>query len=160
MTTDAIAIDLGARNCRAAIFRNGSVEILRNIDENLFIPSILTIKRGRNIVGSQALNTLPSNVIYDACQEASASQNDALKWYAQANSDGRYYLKDGPSTGQPVSQQEAIAMLLKHIKTEMAEQILRRPVDRAVICIPAYAGENYRAVVYEAAQLAGFKGII
>uniref|UniRef100_A0A915CVN6 Uncharacterized protein n=1 Tax=Ditylenchus dipsaci TaxID=166011 RepID=A0A915CVN6_9BILA len=139
--------------------RKEFAEFCKSMFEKRYVPSIVTVKRGKRLIGLPALNTIPSNIIFDACQMNVGSHptNQPVSWHANSTN-YQYTLKDA-NNEHILRQQEVIAMVLDHLKTVVAEKQLGCVVQKAVICVPSFADNLYRSTVMQAAEIAGFKEV-
>lgn len=123
----AIGIDLGTTHTLMAHSQNGKAEILLLDHDHLLIPSVIAGEH----VGRPAL-----------------SQEDAIKSFKR--------LMHAPSTPLACGKTpiELSAQLLRFLR-ERAEDILQKPVTKAVITVPAYFDDTARQATKDAATLAG-----
>ena len=153
----AVGIDLGTTNSLVAISREGKPEVLRGPDGRAIIPSIAAYLDGRVVVGEPARRILldePNHVVVSIKRLMGRGVEDikllrgALPYDIDYNADtgGMARLKlDGKSL-TPVEISADILLTLK----ARAEMALERPVDKAVITVPAYFDDSARAATRRA----------
>ncbi len=161
----AVGIDLGTTNSLIALVRDGSPEIIRDINGNSLVPSIVAYEDGSAIVGSDAsIKAIsdPERVITSIKRLMGRSEEDVLKIA------GHLSYKIHPSDlneqrmvllevdGRVLSPVEISADILRSLKNR-AETALGKQVLRAVITVPAHFDDSARAATKDAARLAGLE---
>ena len=136
-----IGIDLGTTYCAAAQFIDGRVEMIPFGDKNT-LPSVVSVKRGKILVGWQAKNNQAVNP-QDTIVEIKRLMGENEK------------VKLGQKEFSP---EEISAMILKEIKKQ-AEEYLGEDVTGAVITCPAYFKNKPREATKEAGRIAGLNVI-
>lgn len=159
-----VGIDLGTTNSLIAIVREDTKQpiALKEIDGLTLVPSIINFDEYDNpIVGTPAKDKLieaPERTIYSAKRLMGKSYND-VQDHAQSFA---YKIIDD-STESLVKVQvndkfytpiELSADILKELK-HRAEHILKTPVTKAVITVPAYFNDAQRQATRDAGKLAG-----
>lgn len=133
-----IGIDLGTTNSVVAVFADGRVRVLEE-EGSALVPSVVGIGMdGSLLVGQTARNQLaafPDRTI--ASVKRRMGQTATL-------------LMAGTSYTPP----EISSIILRSLK-DRAERVLGRPVNRAVITVPAFFNEPQRQATLEAGRLAG-----
>ncbi len=161
----AVGIDLGTTNSVVAIARDGVPAALHDETGKALIPSIVAYpEAGGVLVGDDAgalLATEPTRVVSSIKRlmgrgaadlhtvagvlpyevEPGTGQNDMVK------------LRIG---GKPRSPVEISAEILKTLRLR-AEAALEKPVERAVITVPAYFDDAARTATRDAARVAGLE---
>ncbi|MFN0081491.1 MAG: Fe-S protein assembly chaperone HscA [Ferruginibacter sp.] len=159
-----VGIDLGTTNSLIAIIHPDTKQAvaLKEHDSSSLVPSIIHFdKAGNVVVGNEAkefLITSPERTIFSAKRllgknyddiKANASffsykiiDNDKDK-QVKIKIDDRFYA--------PV---DLSALILKELK-ERAEHIIKTPVNKAVITVPAYFNDAQRQATRDAGKLAG-----
>ncbi len=166
-----VGIDLGTTNSLVAIIHPDTKQAvaLKEHDSSLpagqagsLVPSIVHFNEsGDASVGEQAkefLITEPQNTIFSAKRLMGKSYND-LK---QHNSFFTYKIIDDDTESQVkvqvgnkfYSPVELSSFILKELK-QRAEHILKTPVNKAVITVPAYFNDAQRQATRDAGKLAG-----
>ena len=136
-----VGIDLGTTNSLVAHFADGSPVVLANESEETLTPSAVAIAQdGTILVGRAARDRL-----------------------VVAPDSGRAFFKRDMGTattyqfgGRKWTPVECSALVLREMK-RIAELRLGKPVDSAVITVPAYFLDQQRQATVEAAQIAGLK---
>ena len=122
MTDEILGIDLGTTNSEVAVYRNGRPEVLADEREQLILPSVVALSEtGELLVGEEARNQF---LLYPERTVRSIKR--------RMGSDDRVRLGEREYTPQEIS-----AMILSRLK-EIARQRLGRPIQKAVITVPAY----------------------
>jgi len=135
-------IDLGTTNSAIGIIENGVPRLIQ-IDGRPTMPSCVGLdESGEILVGQPALN-----------QIVAAPERTITSVKRQMGSD--LHLKLGDREYRP---EEISAFILKRLKEE-AERDLGRPVNKAVITVPAYFDEKQRRATQNAAELAGLEAV-
>ncbi len=135
-----IGIDLGTTNSVVAAFVKGRVQVLQ-VEGAEILPSVVGLDAaGELLIGTPARN-----------QQVAFPERTVASVKRQMGTSERLKLGDQGFTPQEIS-----AMLLRRLSEAAAEQ-LGRPVERAVITVPAFFDENQRQATREAGRLAGLQ---
>lgn len=159
-----VGIDLGTTNSLVAIIHPDTREpiVLKEYDNSSLVPSIIHFAEGGNIVvGTTAKNFLitdPSNTIFSAKRLMGKSYTD-IKEHANLfsykiiddDTDSLVKVQVGDKFYSPT---ELSSFILKELKTR-AEHILKTPVTKAVVTVPAYFNDAQRQATRDAGKLAG-----
>lgn len=159
-----VGIDLGTTNSLISIIHPESRKpvVLKEFDGNALVPSIIHFGQGGQItVGDNAKQYLvsePQNTIFSSKRLMGKSYGD-VKDHASAfsykiiddNTESLVKVQAGDKFYSPV---ELSSFILKELKTR-AEHILKTPVTRAVITVPAYFNDAQRQATRDAGKLAG-----
>jgi molecular chaperone HscA len=161
----AVGIDLGTTNSVVAIARDGKPAALHDETGHAMVPSVvaypasggvlvgddarlLMVQEPRNVVasvkrlmgrGAADLHAVAGVLPYEI--EPGSGQTDMVK------------LRIGGKARSPV---EISAEILKALRTR-AEAALEKPVERAVITVPAYFDDAARTATRDAARVAGLE---
>lgn len=159
-----VGIDLGTTNSLIAIVREDSKQAiaLREIDGLTLVPSVVHFDAyGNPSVGMQAAEKLisePQNTIYSVKRLMGKSYNDVSKESGffsykviDDNTDSLVKIQVNDRFYSPI---ELSALILKELKSR-AEHILKTPVNKAVITVPAYFNDTQRQATRDAGKLAG-----
>ena len=159
-----VGIDLGTTNSLVAIIhpQHQTPLALKEHDSSSIVPSIIYFDQQDNpIVGELAKKNLelsPERTIFSAKRlmgksYAEVQQNASLFSYKiiDDNTDSLVKIQVGQKFYSPV---ELSAMILKELKSR-AEHILKTPVHKAVITVPAYFNDAQRQATRDAGKLAG-----
>lgn len=158
-----VGIDLGTTNSLVAVIHPESKKpvALREHDSSSLVPSVIYFdKDSAVVVGDEAkpfLVTDPANTIFSAkrlmgktYQDVQANTN-ALAYQVIDEKDKLVKVKAGNTFYSPV---ELSSLILKELK-QKAEHILKTPVTKAVITVPAYFNDSQRQATRDAGKLAG-----
>ncbi|MBS1627227.1 MAG: Fe-S protein assembly chaperone HscA [Bacteroidetes bacterium] len=159
-----VGIDLGTTNSLVAIIHPESKMpiALKEHNSSSLVPSVIHFNNAANItVGEEAKNYLetePHNTIFSAKRLMGKSYNDlkqnaAFFTYKIIDNDDEKLVKVqvGNKFYSPI---ELSSFILKELKAK-AEHILKTPVTKAVITVPAYFNDAQRQATRDAGKLAG-----
>ncbi len=140
MTELIVGIDLGTTNSELAVIQDGQVKVL-DIHGNPIMPSCVGLDpTGQLIVGQTARNQL-----------VAAPESTLLSIKRKMGEDLKVSLGD-----RQFSPEEISSFVLRELKKE-GERILRQPIKKAVITVPAYFNERQRKATQIAGELAGLE---
>ena len=140
MTELIVGIDLGTTNSELAVIQDGQVKVL-DIHGNPIMPSCVGLDpTGQLIVGQTARNQL-----------VAAPEATILSIKRKMGEDLKVSLGD-----RQFSPEEISNFVLRELKKE-GERILRQPIKKAVITVPAYFNERQRKATQIAGELAGLE---
>jgi molecular chaperone HscA len=159
-----VGIDLGTTNSLVAIIHpeTKNAVALKEHNSSSLVPSIIHFDENKNVtVGEQAKQYLisePHNTIFSVKRLMGKSYNDiksnsSLFTYKIIDDDTERLVKVqvGEKFYSPVVLS---SFILKELK-ERAEHILKTPVNKAVITVPAYFNDAQRQATRDAGKLAG-----
>ncbi len=159
-----VGIDLGTTNSLVAIIHpeDRKPVVLKEHDGNALVPSIVYFDRSGSItVGDEAKNYLvtePQNTIFSVKRLMGKSYNDVKERSSfftykviDDNTESLVKIQVGDKFYSPV---ELSSYILTELK-KRAEHILKTPVTRAVITVPAYFNDAQRQATRDAGKLAG-----
>ncbi len=159
-----VGIDLGTTNSLIAIIHpdTGQPTVLKEFDSTSLVPSIIHFGAGGSVsVGDEAKGFLvsePENTIFSVKRLMGKSYNDiaAASNFFMYNviDDGTENLVKIEVDGKYYTPIELSSFILKALKTR-AEHILKTPVNKAVITVPAYFNDAQRQATRDAGKLAG-----
>ena len=158
-----IGIDLGTTYSSVATVRDGKPEVLTDPQGKLSIPSMVSFPQaGGMLIGYDARERLirdPYNTIYSAKRLIGRRMDDPDTRLAIAGFP--YNVVEGPNglpvvevRGERISIPEIAAYVLRGMK-KIAENCLKRPVDKAVITVPANFNDAQRESTRIAGRIAG-----
>ena len=159
-----VGIDLGTTNSLVAIIHPDSRQpvALKEHNSSSLVPSIVHFDEAGNVtVGEEAkqyLVTEPHNTIFSAKRLMGKSYND-IKANASFftfkviddNTESLVKVQVGNKFYSPI---DLSSFILKELK-QRAEHILKTPVTKAVITVPAYFNDAQRQATRDAGKLAG-----
>jgi molecular chaperone HscA len=159
-----VGIDLGTTNSLVAIIHPESRKpaVLKEHDGNALVPSIVHFDNAGSItVGDEAkkyLITEPQNTIFSVKRLMGKSYNDIKERSSffsykviDDNTESLVKIQVGEKFYSPV---ELSSYILTELK-KRAEHILKTPVTKAVITVPAYFNDAQRQATRDAGKLAG-----
>ena len=158
-----VGIDLGTTNSLVAIIHPESKKpvALKEHNNRSLMPSVIHFGAGKNItVGEEAkqyLVTDPANTIFSAKRLMGKTYQDvkshanALAYKIIDEENKLVKVQAGDTFYSPV---ELSSFILKELKKQ-AEHILKTPVSKAVITVPAYFNDAQRQATRDAGKLAG-----
>ncbi len=166
MTERIIGIDLGTTNSLAAtVFDQAGPEVIAEPGQTPIIPSVLTIREGKWLVGQEALirslqnptQTLHSikRLMGRSLEEIPAEEQAQLPYQLRSGERGQVLVC---LHEQAFTPQEISAEILKAVKYR-AEAILGETLQKAVITVPAYFDDVQRQATRDAARLAGLEAV-
>jgi molecular chaperone HscA len=159
-----VGIDLGTTNSLVAIIHPESKQplALKEHNSSSLVPSIVHFDEGGNVTvgegAKQYLVTEPHNTIFSAKRLMGKSYND-IKDNASFftykviddNTESLVKVQVGDKFYSPI---DLSSFILKELK-QRAEHILKTPVTKAVITVPAYFNDAQRQATRDAGKLAG-----
>lgn len=161
-----VGIDLGTTNSLVAIVHPETQQpiALKEIDGNTIVPSIIHFNKNGNIeVGEPARQFLlsdPERTIYSikrllgkSLQEVNTAGTRIMFPIAANSENGMLQVKIDNEYFSPV---DLSALILKELK-QRAEHVLKTPVNKAVITVPAYFDDGQRQATKDAGKLAGLE---
>ncbi|HMK26122.1 MAG TPA: Fe-S protein assembly chaperone HscA [Chitinophagaceae bacterium] len=159
-----VGIDLGTTNSLVAIIHPETKKpvVLKEHDGAALVPSIIHFgEAGLITVGDEAkkhLITEPHNTIFSVKRLMGKSYNDVKGQSSfftykviDDNTESLVKIQAGDKFYSPV---ELSSFILKELKSR-AEHILKTPVTKAVITVPAYFNDAQRQATRDAGKLAG-----
>ncbi|HET9746491.1 MAG TPA: Fe-S protein assembly chaperone HscA [Chitinophagaceae bacterium] len=159
-----VGIDLGTTNSLVAIIHpeDRKPVVLKEHDGHALVPSIIHFDKGGVIsVGDVARNYLvtePQNTIFSVKRLMGKSYNDVKERSSfftykviDDNTESLVKIQVGDRFYSPV---ELSSFILAELK-KRAEHILKTPVTKAVITVPAYFNDAQRQATRDAGKLAG-----
>src|SRR6188768_2915008 len=159
-----VGIDLGTTNSLVAIIHPESRKpvVLKEYDGNALVPSIVHFNNtGLATVGDEAKNYLisePQNTIFSVKRLMGKSYKDIKERSSffsykviDDNTESLVKIQVGEKFYSPVELSSYILIELK----KRAEHILKTPVTKAVITVPAYFNDAQRQATRDAGKLAG-----
>ena len=161
-----IGIDLGTTYSAVGVLSNGKVEIIPNDQGNRITPSYVAIgKAGERLVGDAAKSQAtanPLNTIFDAKRligrrfsDPSVVADNKMLPFKILDRDGKPTIEvTSNGTTTTFAPEEVSAAVLQKMKST-AEAFLGRPVNKAVITVPAYFNDAQKQATKDAGAIAG-----
>ncbi len=159
-----VGIDLGTTNSLVAIIHPDTKKpvVLKEHDGAALVPSVVHFGEGAAVtVGDKAreyLITEPQNTIFSVKRLMGKSYSDVKDQASfftfkviDDNTESLVKIQAGSTFYSPV---ELSSFILKELKSR-AEHILKTPVTKAVITVPAYFNDAQRQATRDAGKLAG-----
>src|SRR6516165_8174097 len=156
---DIVGIDLGTTNSLIGVMDSGFPVLIADSEGSRLTPSVVHFpEKGNPIVGVPARRMLilePERTVYSVKRligrRPGESEKEDLPFAVRAI-DGRMMVD---VRGHRLTPEQVSSLVLRKLKAD-AEQSLGRPVDRAVITVPAYFNDLQRQATKRAGELAGF----
>ncbi|MCB0777098.1 MAG: Hsp70 family protein, partial [Chitinophagaceae bacterium] len=159
-----VGIDLGTTNSLVAMIHPETKQpvVLKEHDGNTLVPSVIHFGENGGIsIGEDAKNYLitdPQNTIFSVKRLMGKSYSD-IKDYSSFfaykiiddNTESLVKVRVGDKFYSPI---ELSSFILRELKNR-AEHILKTPVTKAVITVPAYFNDAQRQATRDAGKLAG-----
>jgi molecular chaperone HscA len=159
-----VGIDLGTTNSLIAIIHPDTKQpvVLKEFDNTALVPSIVHFGSGGQItVGNEAkqyLVTEPHSTIFSVKRLMGKSYKDVADvsdfFTYKIFDDGTDNLVKIEVDGKFYTPIELSSFILKSLK-QRAEHILKTPVNKAVVTVPAYFNDAQRQATRDAGRLAG-----
>ncbi len=159
-----VGIDLGTTNSLVAIIHPDTKMpvALKEHDSSSLVPSVVYFDElGNAVVGTEAkkyLTTHPQNTIFSAKRLMGKSYSDVKENTSffsykiiDDNTESLVKVQVGDRFYSPI---DLSSYILKELKNR-AEHILKTPVNKAVITVPAYFNDAQRQATRDAGKLAG-----
>jgi len=159
-----VGIDLGTTNSLVAIIHPESRKpvVLKEFDGNALVPSIIHFGSNDTIsIGDEAKEYLiaePENTIFSVKRLMGKSYNDVRDYKSfftykviDDNTESLVKVQVGKKFYSPI---ELSSFILKEL-VKRAEHILKTPVSKAVITVPAYFNDAQRQATRDAGKIAG-----
>lgn len=162
-----VGIDLGTTFSCVAAFVNDDVQILTNETGGRTMPSYVAFADREILIGEAAKNqagTNPKNTIFDAKRLLGRTysdkhlQEDIPHWpFEVINVRGKPKLSiQHKGENKILNPEEISGFVLGRLK-EIAQDYFGKPVDGAVITVPAYFNDAQRQATKDAGEIAGLK---
>jgi len=166
MSDICIGIDLGTTYSCVSIWQNNTAEIIANDQGNRTTPSFVSFTENERLVGNAAKSnssTNPTNTVFDAKRLIGRSFDDPA---VQKDMELFPYKIVSTPDNKPIIEvtyknelkqfrpEEISSMILSKMK-ETAESFLGKPVNDAVVTVPAYFNDAQRQATKDAGSIAG-----
>lgn len=160
--SDIIGIDLGTTNSLVASVREGEPAILAPEGERGIVPSVVSFRPDRVLVGDEARGERVSNsrnTAFSVKRFMGRGYEDVEEEMRRLPFDadpGKKEVVHVLAQGRSYSAPEISALVLRRLKAR-AEEALGRPALRAVLTVPAYFNDAQRQATKDAGRLAGLE---
>lgn len=147
-----IGIDLGTTNSEVSANNKGQVEVVKNIFNDEYTPSVFGVDKSKNkVVGKRSYERL-----YKDASEEEFSNNKAEIKRLMGTSDTVHFDR----LGEDLSPEEISGEILKVLKEDVLRKYPGTPTIGAVITIPAYFSTLQAEATKRAGNIAGFKYVV
>lgn len=147
-----IGIDLGTTNSEVAANNKGHVEVVKNIFNDEYTPSVFGVDKSKNkVVGKRSYERL-----YKDASEEEFSNNKAEIKRLMGTSDKVHFDR----LGEDMSPEEISGEILKNLKEDVLRKYPGTPTTGVVITIPAYFSTLQAEATKRAGNHAGFKHVV
>jgi len=147
-----IGIDLGTTNSEVAANNKGHVEIVKNIFNDEYTPSVFGVDKAKNkIVGKRSYERL-----YKDASDEEFSNNKAEIKGLMGTSDTVHFDR----INEDMSPEEISGEILKSLKEDVLRKYPGTPTTGVVVTIPAYFSTLQAEATKRAGNLAGFKHVV
>ena len=160
--SDIVGIDLGTTNSLVASVSGGEPAILAPEGERGLVPSVVSFRSDRVLIGEEAQDERVSNsrnTIFSIKRFMGRGYEDVKDEMRHLPFDADPEEKEVVhvlAQGRSYSAPEVSALVLRRLKSR-AEKTLGRPVLRAVVTVPAYFNDAQRQATKDAGKLAGLE---
>jgi len=154
-----VGIDLGTTNSLVAYMAGDVPQVIRDEEGRALVPSVVAFGPGGPVVGEAAKRQLVRN----AERAVYSIKRFMGKGYDDVKDELRYFpFRLTPSQevvririgDRELTPPELSALILKELRAR-AERHLGRPVEKAVITVPAYFNDSQRQATKDAGRIAG-----
>ena len=161
-----IGIDLGTTYSCVGVWKDGKVEIIANEQGDRTTPSYVAFTADERLVGTSAKNQSslnPENTVFDAKRligrkfSDQSVKADSILWpfrIIEEDNDVPAIEVQYKGKLKTFHAEEISAMVLTKMK-EIAETYLGKPVENAVVTVPAYFNDAQRQATKDAGTIAG-----
>jgi molecular chaperone DnaK len=147
-----IGIDLGTTNSEVAANNKGQTEVVKNIFNDEYTPSVFGVDKSKNkVVGKRAYERL-----YKDASEKEFSNNKAEIKRLMGTSDTVHFDR----LDEDMTPEEISGEILKTLKEDVLRKYPGTPTTGVVITIPAYFSTLQAEATKRAGNIAGFKYVV
>ena len=161
----SVGIDLGTTYSCVGVWQNDRVEVIANDQGNRTTPSYVAFTDTERLIGDAAKNqaaTNATNTVYDAKRLIGRTfadptvQADAKHWpFAIVDAGGKPAIQVQFQGEQKTFRPEEISSMVLTKMKDIAEAFVGKPVDGAVVTVPAYFNDGQRQATKDAGAIAG-----
>merc|ERR1712013_392401 len=164
--TSSVGIDLGTTYSCVGVWQNDKVEIVANAQGINTTPSYVAFTETERLIGDAAKNQVarnPTNTVFDAKRligrkfSDKTVQDDVKLWPFKVESgpaEKPIIVVNFKGESKKFQAEEISSMVLTKMK-EIAETYLGKPVNSAVVTVPAYFNDSQRQATKDAGTIAG-----
>jgi molecular chaperone DnaK len=165
MAEIAVGIDLGTSNSCVAVSLRGRVDVLPNAYGESTTASVVALADDGSITVGNAAR---ANVIHDPANTIISAKRLIGRYFfseevKKAQAICSYDIVEGENHSVRIQARDEVfslpevgAMVLRELKS-IAESRMGRPVQKAVVTVPAYFNDNQRQATKDAAKIAGLE---
>jgi molecular chaperone DnaK len=147
-----IGIDLGTTNSEIAVNNKGNIEIIKNVFNDEYTPSVFGIGKAKNkIIGKVAYEKLYK----DPSDEEFKNNKGEIKRLM-----GTPETVNFPRLGKDLSPEEISAEILISLKEDLSRKYKDMSTMATVITVPAYFSVLQKEATKRAGNIAGFKHVV
>ncbi len=148
-----IGIDLGTTNSEIAIWKNGEIEVIKNIYGDQYTPSVFGYDKMQNpIVGKKAKERLQSDKQSNSTEPTYIAEIKRLM-----GTNNKINLLHSKKALLP---EEISAEILKSLKSDILRKYPNFDVSSAIVTVPAYFNTQQAEATKRAGKLAGFENVV
>lgn len=163
-----VGIDLGTTNSCVAIWRRKNLEIIPDKLGNRTIPSVVAFTERSRYIGRDAKKQIEINVdntFYEVkrligrkfTDETVINDQNFLTYKLDKDDKNGVVISSNLASKKSTYTPEEISSIILMELKYMAEDYLKRKVDKAVITVPAYFNDSQRQATKDAAAIAGLE---
>jgi len=164
----SVGIDLGTTYSCVGVWQNDKVEIVANDQGLNTTPSYVAFTEEERLIGDAAKNQVarnPTNTVFDAKRligrkfSDATVQSDIALWPFKVESgpgEKPLIVINFKGETKKFQAEEISSMVLGKMK-EIAETYLGKPVNSAVVTVPAYFNDSQRQATKDAGTISGLK---
>jgi heat shock protein 1/8 len=164
--TSSVGIDLGTTYSCVGVWQNDKVEIVANDQGINTTPSYVAFTEEERLIGDAAKNQTarnPTNTVFDAKRLIGRKftdrtvQDDIALWpfKVEAGPNDKPQIVVNFKGEKKIFQAEEISSMVLVKMREIAETYLGKPVNSAVVTVPAYFNDAQRQATKDAGTIAG-----
>ena len=147
-----IGIDLGTTNSEVAVNSKGTIEIVKNVWQDEYTPSVFGFDKAKNkIIGKKAYEKL----FKDGSSEEEKNYKSEVKRLM-----GTPEKVSFPNASIKMNAEEISAEILKSLREDVQRKYPDTNANAAVITVPAYFSILQKESTKRAGELAGFEYIV
>lgn len=163
MSNKVLGIDLGTGNSVVAIWENGKVKVIENVEGNLTTPSVVNFSEeiSVGITAKRQVTTKPKETVYEVKRlmgqlfedEEVQTTVKQVPYSIVKNKNGDVAVEVNDKLYSPP---EISAHILRKMKS-VADEFTGENITKAVITVPAYFNNQQRQATMDAGKIAGLE---